>query len=1040
MAAQELTFRIGANDAALKSVLADVRNQYGRTITEITNQTKAVASQMNAIWAARTREINAELSKQAQVEKAHASVEVETARATQREVAAAYSQRQREVEAKAKSEVAAWVQHEAQKVAATRNAEKQGEAAVVQSNAAKVRATKQAEDARTSAARAASAERARLERASESLQKQRSSALIAIWKAEERERVRIAREAHREIERAEAESQRRRQSFIGGAIGGVTALLGVSAVSEIRNAASAMLDYASTLETTRIAFTQMLGSAQLAEQHLKELQAFALKTPFQFTDLIDASQRMQALGFNAQQVIPILTDVGNAVAAAGGGAERLDRVVLALSQVQSKGKVATQELNQLAEAGIPGWKILEQQIGKSRAELVKMVEDGKVSSAVFLEAFQKFSQQNFGGLMEAQSKTFSGAMSNIKDALLQTSATAFEPLYARLTETALRMSELSKNSEEFKDKLQVAGSVIVTIFDGIVEAVHVVKDAIALVQEIIIGTISAWTHAFFALANAARSAMFAIEAIAKFAAGDFVGGVVAAERSQQQLQRSIEELGEAYRARMGVFREMGRIWEEAGQRARNAASDILFAQAAIGTGNAGFLGGLSAENIAGAGVFRKAQPTTTETESAKKAKGADPARAEQRLAVLELQRTLANIAEEERATERSLKNRQIMFEAYAEAVELKEAQRHMSTMGGLLAETLAAEKLRDAKQREIQLYEIENKRIEERNRHQAAKDKLDDARAKIQGQVAEFIKDQNEAVREAIEGAKGHIAITEDAIAALEREGAIVTERQKHWLLMNAAILANVEARKMLIESIERLGPLLASEGEGAGLGDDAIAALAGAKADAAAGLPPLPDAEEFSARQTAITAGLDVMREGFAGLADAANSAIDSFIKFGTAGTGFRKFVAEIISGIARIAVTKAIFHLAEGFAALAFAFFGMPQGAMSAAAHFQAAALYGAIAGVAAIAGRVTAGGAFTQESGGTASGAFNSSTGGGRGGSGSSTAPKPMEADRRSYSTQPIVRELRLTVNGDAVIDRFVEDFDLNGRTRIIVSSGG
>jgi tape measure domain-containing protein len=162
----------------------------------------------------------------------------------------------------------------------------------------------------------------------------------------------------------------------------------------------------------------MLGSEQAAEQHLRSLQKFALETPFQFADLIDASQRMQALGFNAKEVIPILKDVGNAVAAAGGGQERLDRVIKALADVRAKEKLQSQEIRQFAEAGISVYKILGEETCKTTAQIQDMVEAGQISADLFLNAFHKYSQIHFGDLMAQQSRTFTGALSNIKDALL----------------------------------------------------------------------------------------------------------------------------------------------------------------------------------------------------------------------------------------------------------------------------------------------------------------------------------------------------------------------------------------------------------------------------------------------------------------------------------------------------------------------------------------------------------------------------------------------------------------------------------------------
>lgn len=302
-------------------------------------------------------------------------------------------------------------------------------------------------------------------------------------------------------------------------------------------------------------------------------------------------------------------------------------------------------------------------------------------------------------------------------------------------------------------------------------------------------------------------------------------------------------------------------------------------------------------------------------------------------------------------------------------------------------------------------------------------------------ELTQFQESLTEAVDRAINGEKSLFTITEDVIKKYEESGELLSLTEEHWLRYKTAVVAVTEALKMYKETLAAI--LLPGEG-GEGLGEDAIAKAAGAAADAAAGTPPpLPDAAEFDARATAINAGLDAMREGFAGLADAVSSAIDSFIKFGTAGTSFRQFVTEILSGIARMAAVKAIFHLAEGFAALAMAFFGIPNAGPSAAAHFKAAAIYGAIAGIAAVAGRATAGGAFTQDVGG-GGGTGGSGGSGGRTTSGRPDRPQTVEVDRNRF--QPIARELVFRVKGDAVVDSFIEDFDLNGRTRIKILSEG
>lgn len=116
-----------------------------------------------------------------------------------------------------------------------------------------------------------------------------------------------------------------------------------------------------------------------------------------------------------------------------------------------------------------------------------------------------------------------------------------------------------------------------------------------------------------------------------------------------------------------------------------------------------------------------------------------------------------------------------------------------------------------------------------------------------------------------------------------------------------------------------------------------------------------------------------------FQQVAQGVGAAVRSFVLFGTAGTSFRKFAAEVLASLAQMAVVQALFELAQGFAMLALGWFtGNAKYYKSAADHFIAAAVFGIIGGVAAIAGRAVAGNSFKNET----SGGFGSAGGGGDG----------------------------------------------------------
>lgn len=122
---------------------------------------------------------------------------------------------------------------------------------------------------------------------------------------------------------------------------------------------------------------------------------------------------------------------------------------------------------------------------------------------------------------------------------------------------------------------------------------------------------------------------------------------------------------------------------------------------------------------------------------------------------------------------------------------------------------------------------------------------------------------------------------------------------------------------------------------------------------------------EQFEGNQAAI-AGIETLRSAFEGLGQAIGQAAAAWVLYGSAGTSARKVTAQILAALAQQAAVKAIFELAEGFAALARAFFGDPKAGAEAAMHFKSAATYAVVAGIAAVAGRGAAGNEFNAQGG--------------------------------------------------------------------------
>lgn len=234
---------------------------------------------------------------------------------------------------------------------------------------------------------------------------------------------------------------------------------------------------ASGLEQARIGFTTMLGSATKADAFLKKLQTFAAATPFEFPELVSASQRLIAMGVNAKDVIPYLTGIGDAVAGLGGGAEMISQVTTAIGQMSAKGKIQSDELLQLTEAGIPALKILAAQYGVTTTQMQKMIESGTVMAKdalpKLIEGIEKGTTETaaFGGMMEKQSHTLAGLWSTVKDTVSMSLANMIAPALPKIEHDLALVGDALNNSGDIADKV---GRGMARTFDVIEQAVRVV--------------------------------------------------------------------------------------------------------------------------------------------------------------------------------------------------------------------------------------------------------------------------------------------------------------------------------------------------------------------------------------------------------------------------------------------------------------------------------------------------------------------------------------------------------------------------------------
>jgi tape measure domain-containing protein len=246
--------------------------------------------------------------------------------------------------------------------------------------------------------------------------------------------------------------------LLGNALGFAGGNLITSAVSSVagylKDFVKQGIDFNDQLERAHIGFTTVLGDEKKATELMRQLIQFGTVTPFKTTELVEYAQRLLAVGFKANQIIPILKAAGDAAAGLGGGADLIDRLTLALGQIKTKGRVAGEELRQLQEAGVPALEILAKAAGTSTAEIQKLAEKGVLNADRAVVELIRGMEQRFPDLMKNVQNTYSAQLSTLEDITEQRAGQIFQPLFEEIKKgQATAITALSSTTAD-----RIAGS------------------------------------------------------------------------------------------------------------------------------------------------------------------------------------------------------------------------------------------------------------------------------------------------------------------------------------------------------------------------------------------------------------------------------------------------------------------------------------------------------------------------------------------------------------------------------------------------------
>ena len=192
---------------------------------------------------------------------------------------------------------------------------------------------------------------------------------------------------------------------------------GSVAFDAAKNFVQSGIEYNAQIEKYTTGFTNMLGSAEAANEAMKAIQEDAARTPFDVASLTEANQLLISAGENAGYSRKLIMALGDAVSATGGGNVELSRMAGNLQQIANVGKATAVDIKQFAYAGINIYQVLADYTGKS----VQDVQNMTVSYDLLSEALIAASEEGgrYYNAMDAQSQTMNGRVSTLKDNVSQ---------------------------------------------------------------------------------------------------------------------------------------------------------------------------------------------------------------------------------------------------------------------------------------------------------------------------------------------------------------------------------------------------------------------------------------------------------------------------------------------------------------------------------------------------------------------------------------------------------------------------------------------
>ena len=194
----------------------------------------------------------------------------------------------------------------------------------------------------------------------------------------------------------------------------------------IREATDALWSFNEGLDYAQVTYGALFGNSNLASNFIDTLKQFSIDTIFEYSDIEGMARKLSAYGIEYQNLMYIIEGLTN-IGTISGDTAALERLAVAIGQINAKGTLKAEEMRQLANAYTPIYDILREKLGLSEEDL-GMVGDLGISSADAINAIIDYANETFGATADAAVQTITGLNNRIVDSLKVMGADIMSPI------------------------------------------------------------------------------------------------------------------------------------------------------------------------------------------------------------------------------------------------------------------------------------------------------------------------------------------------------------------------------------------------------------------------------------------------------------------------------------------------------------------------------------------------------------------------------------------------------------------------------------